>query len=85
MDGPGNVVPRTADQDRTISSITVNGAVLHSEAFGHRDSSMIVCLHGGPGNDYRYILNYKDLADHGYVPAHRAPNPLAERQKRLIG
>ena len=66
MDGPGNLVPRTADHDRTISSITVNGAVLHSEAFGHRDSSMIVCLHGGPGNDYRYILNYKDLADHGY-------------------
>jgi proline iminopeptidase len=66
MNEPGNLVPKTADQDRSISSINVNGAMLHSEAFGHPDSAMIVCVHGGPGNDYRYILNYKDLADHGY-------------------
>lgn len=63
---PGKLVPKTADQDLHIPSITINGAVLHSEAFGHPDSSMIVCIHGGPGNDYRYMLNCKDLADHGY-------------------
>ena len=40
--------------------------MLHSEAFGHPDSTMIVCIHGGPGGDYRYLLNCKDLTDHGY-------------------
>jgi proline iminopeptidase len=54
------------DQDLSLPSITVNGAMLHSEAFGHPDSTMIVCIHGGPGSDYRYLLNCKDLVDHGY-------------------
>ena len=62
----GNLVPRTVDQDLSLPSITVNGAMLHSEAFGHPDSTMIVCIHGGPGGDYRYMLNLKDLADYGY-------------------
>ena len=62
----GNLVPKTVDQDLSLPSITVNNAVLHSEAFGHPDSSMIVCIHGGPGSDYRYMLNSKDLADYGY-------------------
>lgn len=63
---PGNLVPKTADLDPNIPSITVNGAILHSEAFGHPDSTIIVCIHGGPGSDYRYMLNYKELADYGY-------------------
>ena len=66
MNEPGNLVPRTVDQDPSLPSITVNGAMLHSEAFGHPDSTMIVCVHGGPGGDYRYLLNCKDLADYGY-------------------
>ncbi len=40
--------------------------MLHSEAYGHPDSTIIVCIHGGPGGDYRYMLNFKDLADYGY-------------------
>lgn len=63
---PGNLVPKTVDQNPTLPSITVNGAMLHSEAFGHPDSTMVVCIHGGPGSDYRYMLNGKDLADYGY-------------------
>jgi proline iminopeptidase len=63
---PGNLVPRTVDQDPSLPSITVNGAMLHSEAFGNPDSTMIVCIHGGPGSDYRYLLNCKDLANYGY-------------------
>jgi proline iminopeptidase len=63
---PGNLVPKTVDQDPALPSIYVNGAMLHSEAFGHPDSSMIVCIHGGPGGDYRYLLNCKDLANYGY-------------------
>ena len=63
---PGKLVPLTVDEDSSLPSITVNGAMLHSEAFGHPDSTMIVCIHGGPGGDYRYMLNARDLANHGY-------------------
>lgn len=63
---PGNLVPKTVDQDPGLSSILVNGVLLHSEAFGHPDSTMIVCIHGGPGGDYRYLLNCKELANYGY-------------------
>lgn len=66
IDEPGNLVPKTADQDPSLPSITVNGARLHSEAFGPADSSLVVCIHGGPGSDYRYMLNCADLADYGY-------------------
>jgi len=62
----GNLVPKTVDQDPSLPSITVNGSMLHSEAFGHPDSTMVVCIHGGPGSDYRYLLNCKDLVNYGY-------------------
>ncbi|MGB4847637.1 MAG: alpha/beta fold hydrolase [Saprospiraceae bacterium] len=66
MTEPGKLVPRTVDEDPSLPSIIVNGAMLHAEAFGHPDSTIIVCLHGGPGADYRYMLNCKDLAEEGY-------------------
>ncbi|MGE0021116.1 MAG: alpha/beta hydrolase [Draconibacterium sp.] len=66
IDEPGNLVPKTVDQDATLPSIFVNGALLHSEAFGPEDSTLIVCIHGGPGADYRYMLNCKTLASRGY-------------------
>lgn len=63
---PGNLVPRTADENSGIPSITVNGARLHAEAFGHPDSTMVVFLHGGPGGDYRSLLNGREMAAHGF-------------------
>lgn len=63
---PGNLVPRTVDEDPDLPSIQVNQSMLHSEAFGHPDSTLLICIHGGPGGDYRYLLNCKDLAAHGY-------------------
>jgi len=63
---PGNLVPKTVMEDLSLPSITVNNVKLHSEAFGPSDSTMIVVIHGGPGSDYRYMLNCKDLADSGY-------------------
>jgi proline iminopeptidase len=65
-DTPGLLVPKTVDEDSSLPSITVNGAQLHSEAFGSPDSAMIVVLHGGPGSDYRYLLKCKDFANQGY-------------------
>lgn len=66
MNEPGNLVPKTVDQDPTLPAIAVNGAMLHSEAYGPADSTLIIAIHGGPGADYRYLLNCKDLADAGY-------------------
>jgi proline iminopeptidase len=62
----GNLVPKTVEYDLSLSSITVNETLLHSEAFGNPDSAIIVVLHGGPGADYRSLLNCKIFADQGY-------------------
>jgi proline iminopeptidase len=66
MKDEGNLVPKTVDQDPGLPSITVNGARLHSEAFGPADSALIVVLHGGPGSDYRSLLKCKEFANQGY-------------------
>jgi proline iminopeptidase len=63
---PGNLVPKTVDQDASLPSIFVNGTQLHSETFGTAGNTMIVVIHGGPGSDYRSLLNCSDLADEGY-------------------
>jgi len=45
---PGNLVPKTVVEDANLPSIEVNGAKLHAQAFGPKDSTLIVCIHGGP-------------------------------------
>jgi proline iminopeptidase len=62
----GNLVPKTVDKDLSLPSVEVNGTQLHSEAFGNPDSAIIVVLHGGPGADYRSLLNCKEFAKQGY-------------------
>ncbi|ATL49359.1 alpha/beta hydrolase [Chitinophaga caeni] len=66
VDQPGNLVPKTVDQDVNLPSIAVNGTLLHAETYGDPNNSMVVFLHGGPGADYRNALNVKQLADDGY-------------------
>lgn len=66
LNEPGNLVPKTVEHDPKLPSITVNGRKLHAEAFGHPDSTLVVCIHGGPGADYRYMLAAKDLMNYGY-------------------
>jgi proline iminopeptidase len=63
---PGNLVPRTVDQDLSFPAISINGIKLHSETYGSSADPMVVILHGGPGSDYRAMLNCKDLANNGY-------------------
>lgn len=62
----GNLVPKTVELDPSLPSITVNGNKFHAETFGNPADKMLVILHGGPGADYRYLLNCKEFADHGY-------------------
>ena len=63
MDEPGLLVPRTVDEDLELPSITLNGTMLHAEAYGNPEDPMIVAIHGGPGGDYRSLLPDKFLLD----------------------
>ncbi|WP_337045136.1 alpha/beta fold hydrolase [Emticicia sp. 17c] len=62
----GNLVPKTVDQDPSLPSIIVNNTQLHAETFGKPSNPMLIILHGGPGSDYRYLLNCKAFANEGY-------------------
>ncbi len=66
INASGNLVPKTVDQDASVPSIRLNDAVLHAEAFGPANGPIVVVLHGGPGSDYRYLLNCKEFANRGY-------------------
>jgi proline iminopeptidase len=63
---PGLLVPRTVDEDTSLPSVSINGTQFHAETFGYTADPMIVLLHGGPGGDYRSMLNAKAFADDGF-------------------
>src|SRR6185436_19073286 len=63
---PGNLVPKTVDQDPALPQIEVAGAQLHAEAYGDPEAPIVMVLHGGPGSDYRSLLPLKELAHDGY-------------------
>jgi proline iminopeptidase len=65
-DEPGQLVPLTVDQDLALPAIAVNGTQLHAETFGDPADPMILVLHGGPGGDYRSLLNIRKLSADGY-------------------
>src|SRR6185369_173405 len=66
VNDPGNLVPKTVDQDGSLPSIAVNGIRLHAEAFGNPTDPLVIVLHAGPGGDYRSLMNCKDLVAQGY-------------------
>jgi proline iminopeptidase len=63
---PAALVPPTADQDTSIPSLAVNGTLLHVESYGDPENPLVVVIHGGPGGDFRSLLNARDLADDGF-------------------
>lgn len=62
----GNLVPFTVDKDLSLPAIAINNSKFHAETFGNPANKMLVILHGGPGSDYRYLLNCKAFANNGY-------------------
>lgn len=62
----GNLVPLTVEKDGSLPAININGSMFHAETFGNPADKMLVILHGGPGSDYRYLLNCKEFANQGY-------------------
>jgi len=62
----GALVPPTVIEDASIPSITINGALFHSQFFGDPSDPIIIVIHGGPGADYRSVLNFRDLSADGF-------------------
>ena len=60
-------VAQTAAQDASIPSVTLDGVTFHAETFGEASNPVVIVLHGGPGLDYRYLLNLQELSDEYYV------------------
>jgi proline iminopeptidase len=61
----GNLVPPTVVEDPTLPALVVNGARMHAELVGPEQAQVIVVLHGGPGDDFRYMRQLADTFD-GY-------------------
>lgn len=56
-------VAQTVAQDSTIQHITIDGVTFHAETHGSDTNRTTIVIHGGPGQDYRYLLPLKALAD----------------------
>lgn len=56
-------VAETVAQDTTISHITIDQHVFHAETHGSDTARTIIVIHGGPGQDYRYLLPLISLSD----------------------
>jgi len=61
--GDDHTMPKTVAQNPDIPHIEVNGTVLHLETFGSDTLQPVIVIHGGPGNDFRYLLSLKELCD----------------------
>jgi proline iminopeptidase len=66
---PGALVAPTVDDDGAIPALDVNDTRLHVEAYGPPDAPVILFLHGGPGGDFRYMLDLADPAVPGALVA----------------
>lgn len=60
-------LPETVDTDSTLPQITLDNITFHSETFGDANNPTVIVLHGGPGSDYRYLLDLKALSDEYFV------------------
>jgi len=60
--GPWKVA-NTVAQDSTIAHITIDDIIFHAEHHGHDSLPTLVVVHGGPGQDYRYLLPLRAFSD----------------------
>ncbi len=56
-------VPLTVADDPSIPHINVGDAIFHAETFGSDTNEVVIIIHGGPGNDYRYLLPLEPLSE----------------------
>ena len=63
---PGYLVPQTVEADPSLPSLEINGTLMHVETFGIPTDPIVVMIHGGPGSDYRSLLEAKAFANDGF-------------------
>ncbi|MCU4175987.1 alpha/beta fold hydrolase [Carboxylicivirga sp. N1Y90] len=56
-------IPKTVANDASIPHITIDSVTFHAETFGVDTAQTIIVVHGGPGQDYRYLLPLQALSD----------------------
>jgi proline iminopeptidase len=66
----GVLVAKTVDEDASISSVTLSSTKLHVQSFGSADSTKVFILEGGPGNDFRYLLDMNKELQGWSLPKH---------------
>ena len=54
---PGNLVPKTVDDDPGLPALTLSSTKLYYQTYGDPRNKPVIVLHGGPGNDFRYQLS----------------------------
>lgn len=60
-------VPVTVEHDPSIPHIEIENTIFHVETYGDTTNKTIIVIHGGPGNDFRYLLPLKELAKKYFV------------------
>lgn len=61
FNSPGALVPLTVTEDPSLPSIIIDGVKLHAETYGSPNHPILLVVHGGPGGDYRSMLNFRQL------------------------
>lgn len=56
-------LPPTVERDSSIPQISLQGHRFHVQTYGSEDAPVLIVLHGGPGADFRYLLNLSVLSD----------------------
>jgi proline iminopeptidase len=62
-----HTVPETIAQDPSLPTFTVDGYTYHGETYGDPENPIVITIHGGPGGDYRSILDLQQLSDEYFV------------------
>jgi proline iminopeptidase len=56
-------VMKTVEQDPRHPYLVLDDAVLHVETYGDTANPVVIVIHGGPGDDFQYLLPLVDLSD----------------------
>lgn len=69
-DEDGNLVAKTVTEDNSIPSVQLNSTKLHCQSYGNADSTKIFVLEGGPGDDFKYLLDLNKAISGWSLPQH---------------
>lgn len=76
VDTPGILVHPTTDQDAKLPRLVVNGIPLHLETYGDPCNPILICLHGGPGFDYKAMISESGIENASAYPDERLRSNL---------